>query len=111
MWYIMDAKNDSELIVGFDKEIDENDFKKLNSSGKLEDVLHKEKISLDDVVYITAGTIHGIGANILRAEIQQASNITYRVFDYDRFDSITGLKRDLHTDLAVDVLDLNPEKI
>ncbi|MCH1538477.1 MAG: class I mannose-6-phosphate isomerase [Flavobacteriaceae bacterium] len=110
MWYIMDAKNDSELIVGFDKEIDENDFKKLNSSGKLEDVLHKEKISSDDVVYIPAGTIHGIGANILLAEIQQASNITYRVFDYDRVDSITGLKRDLHTDLAVDVLDFKPRK-
>ena len=67
--------------------------------------MNVEKVEKGDAYYIPAGRVHAIGAGVLLAEIQQTSDITYRIFDYDRIDASTGKKRELHNELAVDVID------
>lgn len=66
-----------------------------------------KKVKKGDTYYIPTGRVHAIGAGVLVAEIQQTSNITYRIYDYDRVDAKTGEKRELHTDLAIDAIDFN----
>jgi len=105
MWYIMDADNDSEIIVGFNKNISKKDYLKSLSEGSILNELNAEKISAGDTFYIPTGRVHAIGAGTIIAEIQQTSDITYRIYDYDRIDSATGLPRELHTDLALDAID------
>lgn len=109
MWYIVDADKDSELIIGFNQEMDKPKFVKAFGSGSLPEVLNFEKVSPKDVFYLPAGRIHATGPGILFAEIQQTSDITYRVFDWDRVDD-EGNSRDLHIDLAVESLDYSHEK-
>jgi len=67
--------------------------------------MHHETVQKGDTFYIPTGRVHAIGAGVLLAEIQQTSNITYRIYDYDRVDSKIGEKRELHNDLAIDVID------
>lgn len=67
--------------------------------------MHHETVNKGDAFYIPTGRVHAIGAGVLLAEIQQTSNITYRIYDYDRVDSKTGEKRELHNEMAIDVLD------
>lgn len=105
MWYIMQADADAEIIIGFKEDTDTTTFKTHLSQGIVEDLLHTEKVSPGDVFYIPAGRVHAIGAGVLLAEIQQTSDITYRIYDYDRIDTKTGKKRDLHNDLAASVID------
>lgn len=105
MWYVIGADKDAELIVGFNQEIEKNLFKKRLNESSLLEVLNAEKVISGDVFYIPTGRIHAIGAGVLLAEIQQTSNVTYRIFDYDRVDAATGEKRELHNDLAIDVID------
>lgn len=105
MWYVMQADKDAELIVGFDKKVNQDEFKEHIKNNTVLDVLHQEKVNSGDTFYIPAGRIHAIGAGVLLAEIQQTSNVTYRIYDYDRVDSRTGKKRELHSDLAIDVID------
>lgn len=107
MWYVLDAEPNAELIIGFDKEIDQNSYQQLLEENRLEEVLHTEKVQAGDVVYIPTGRIHAIGGGILLAEIQQSSDVTYRVYDYNRVDATTGEKRELHNDLALDALDFS----
>ena len=107
MWYIMDAEPDAEIIVGFENDTKPEDYTKAVSEGSIIDLLHKENVSKGDIIHIPAGRIHAIGAGIMLAEIQQTSDVTYRVYDYDRVDVKTGKKRDLHTEEATDVLDYN----
>jgi mannose-6-phosphate isomerase len=104
MWYIMEAGADSKLIVGFNREMDRDRYVRAVDEGKLEDILNFVKVSKDDVFFIPAGRIHAIGKNILLAEIQQTSDITYRIYDWNRVDS-GGNPRELHTGLAVDAID------
>lgn len=107
MWYVLEAEADAELIVGFEKPLSkENYLQKLNENSIL-DVLHREKVKEGDTFYIPTGRVHAIGAGILLAEIQQTSDVTYRIYDYDRIDTTTGKQRELHNDLAVDVIDFN----
>lgn len=110
MWYILEADPDAELIVGFNQPIDRQAYQKAMSDGRLEDILHREKVEAGDMIYIPTGTIHAIGAGILLAEIQQSSDVTYRVFDYNRVDASTGTTRELHTELALDAIDYSVEK-
>ncbi|QTD38865.1 class I mannose-6-phosphate isomerase [Polaribacter batillariae] len=110
MWYVMEADKDAELIVGFDKELDKESYKKHLKEGSILEVLHHEKVSKGDTFYIPTGRVHAIGAGVLLAEIQQTSDITYRIYDYDRVDAKTGKLRDLHNDLAIDVIDFKPYK-
>jgi mannose-6-phosphate isomerase len=105
MWYIMEADNDAELIVGFNQEISPKEYLKNLNEGTILEVLNSEKISKGDTFYIPTGRVHAIGAGVLLAEIQQTSDVTYRIYDYKRVDAATGKERELHTDLALDAID------
>lgn len=105
MWYVMGADEQAELIVGFEEEIDKSTYTQKLKENTILDVLHHEKVSKGDTFYIPTGRVHAIGAGVLLAEIQQTSDITYRIYDYGRVDLVTGKKRELHTDLSTDVID------
>lgn len=104
MWYIMDADKDAELIIGFNRNVNKAQYAKSIGENLLLDLLNYEKVSQGDAFFINAGKIHAIGAGVLLAEIQQTSDVTYRVFDFNRKDR-DGNLRELHTDLAMDALD------
>ncbi len=110
MWYVMQADEGAELIVGFEKAINKEDYLKHLENNTLLDVMHHEKVKPGDTFYIPTGRVHAIGAGVLLAEIQQTSDITYRIYDYDRVDVKTGLKRELHNELAIDVLNFKPQE-
>lgn len=105
MWYVLSAKKDSKLIYGFKKDTNKNEVRKAISEGKIDEYLNKIPVSKDDVFFIEPGTVHAIGAGVLLAEIQENSNVTYRLYDYERIDK-NGKKRPLHINKALDVLDL-----
>jgi mannose-6-phosphate isomerase len=109
MWYIIDADKDSELTLGFNKETDEEEFIKRIKNDSIEEILHKENVNAGDVYYIPSGKIHSIGKNILLAEIQQTSDITYRIYDFNRKDK-DGNFRELNNDLAKDIIDYSFHK-
>lgn len=104
MWYIMDADKDAELIVGFNKNVSRAQYAKSIEEDSLLDLLNYEKVRKGDTFFINTGKIHAIGAGVMLAEIQQTSDITYRVFDFNRKDK-AGNFRELHTDLALDAID------
>lgn len=101
-WHILDAAPDSELIIGFNREITREEFRERINGGTLPDVLNRVKIKKGDVFFIPAGTLHAIGKGALIAEVQQNSNLTYRVYDYGRRGA-DGKPRELHIDKAVEV--------
>lgn len=105
MWYIMDADNNADIIVGFKEELDKISYTKYLEDKRLIEVLNTVKTSAGDTFYIPTGRVHAIGAGVLLAEIQQTSDITYRIYDYDRVDKATGETRELHNELALDVID------
>ena len=105
MWYIMQADENAELIVGFNQNVDKETYLKKLEEGNVLDILNTEKISKGDTFYIPTGRVHAIGAGVMLAEIQQTSDITYRIYDYKRIDAKTGKERELHTDLAVNAID------
>lgn len=105
MWYIMQADKDAELIVGFNQKVAKESYINHLNNNTLNEILNIEKVKKGDTYYIPTGRVHAIGAGVLLAEIQQTSNITYRIYDYDRVDDKTGEKRELHTVLAVDAID------
>ncbi|OYX26156.1 MAG: mannose-6-phosphate isomerase [Flavobacteriales bacterium 32-35-8] len=107
MWYIMQADEDAEIIVGFNKEVTKEDYVAHVDNSTVTDILNIEKVTKGDAFYIPTGRVHAIGAGVLLAEIQQTSNITYRIYDYNRVDAKTGETRELHTALAVDAIDYN----
>lgn len=104
MWYIFQADEDAKLISGFNQPIDKETYLKHFESGKLTDILNKEAVHEDDVFFLPAGRVHTIGKGILLAEIQQTSDITYRIYDFDRVDA-NGKKRELHVEEALDAID------
>ncbi len=109
MWYILDAAEGAFLYYGFNREVTQEEFRRRIEDETLTEVLNAYPVQKGDVVFIESGTIHAIGAGILVAEIQQNSNVTYRVFDYGRRDK-DGNLRELHVDKAVDVTKLCPVK-
>jgi len=104
MWYIMDADKGAELIVGFNKDVTKEEYAKSIEENTLLDLLNYESVKEGDTFFINTGKMHAIGAGVLLAEIQQTSDITYRVFDFNRKDK-NGNLRELHTDLALDAID------
>lgn len=106
MWYVMDAEKDANLIVGFNQEVDKQKYLEYLNNNKITEILNYEPVSTGDVLFIPAGRVHAIGAGIMLAEIQQTSDVTYRIFDFNRKDP-SGQTRELHTDLAVDAIDYN----
>lgn len=105
MWYILAADRGSELVFGFNQDMTEDSIRKALSEGNLTDYLNHVPVHKDDVFFIEAGTVHAIGAGCLIAEIQQSSNITYRLYDYGRLDNY-GNPRPLHIDKAIEVANL-----
>jgi mannose-6-phosphate isomerase len=106
MWYVLDAERDATLITGFSRGITPAVFMETLQSKRLSEVLNEESVSAGDTFFIPAGRIHAIRAGIVLAEIQQTSDITYRVYDYDRTGD-DGKPRELHVDLALDAIDFN----
>ncbi len=104
MWYVVEADQDAELIIGFNEGITKEKYEAFLSDGKIVELLNFENISEGESYFIKAGRIHAIGEGSLIAEIQQTSDITYRVYDWDRKDN-KGNQRELHTDLALEALD------
>lgn len=104
MWYIMDAAPDATLINGIKHPISYTDLEKHITDNSLTDVLQKHQVSPGNVYYIPAGRIHAIGGGIFLVEIQETSNVTYRIFDYNRKDH-HGNPRELHTQLAQEAID------
>lgn len=107
MWYVMDAGKEAFLYYGFKKEISREEFARRIQEDTLLEVLNAVPVQKGDVLFIESGTIHAIGKNILIAEIQQNSNITYRVYDYGRVGK-DGKKRDLHIEKALAVTNRIP---
>lgn len=106
MWYVLDAKKDSKLVYGLNNICTREEIVNSVNSGTLNKYLQKVDVKKGDVFYIEAGTIHAIGAGCLIAEIQENSNLTYRIYDYDRVDK-DGKKRQLDVDKALDVAKLD----
>ncbi len=107
MWYILQADLNAELILGFEESISAEVYQDALASGTLETLLHKEKVTAGDAFFIPTGRVHAIGAGVLLAEIQQTSDVTYRIYDYNRVDSKTGKTRTLHTKMAQSVADFS----
>lgn len=108
MWFVIDANPDSKLIYGLHQNVDKSIFKRSILDGTVEKYLQKVHVKKNDIFFIEPGTIHALGAGTLVAEIQQNSNLTYRIYDYNRVDK-TGNKRSLHIERALDVANLNAE--
>lgn len=106
MWYVIDAEKDATLISGFNKETNKEEYLKSFNSGKLTELLNKEQATNDDVFFLPAGRVHTIGKGLMIAEVQQTSDITYRIYDFDRVDK-DGNKRELHVEEALDAIDFN----
>lgn len=102
MWYVVDCKEGAQLYHGFKGDVSKEEFTERIKDNTLTDVLNAVNVKKGDVFFIESGTIHAIGANILIAEIQQNSNVTYRVYDYGR-KGADGKERELHVDKAIEV--------
>ncbi|MDX2190659.1 MAG: type I phosphomannose isomerase catalytic subunit [Bacteroidota bacterium] len=104
MWYIFQADKGAVLNAGFAKEVSKEEYIKHVNNNTLNDILNIEQVQEGDVYLMPAGRVHYIGKGILLAEIQQTSDVTYRIYDFDRVDD-KGVKRELHTEMAVDAID------
>jgi len=107
MWYVMDCDEGATLYYGFNRTITKEEFRKRIKNNTLLEVLNEVPVKKGDVFFIKSGTVHAIGKGILICEIQQNSNTTYRVYDYDRRDS-EGNTRPLHIEQAIEVSELTP---
>jgi len=104
MWYIIQADKGSELIIGFNREINKETYLHHLNNKSLQEILNNEPVQEGDVFFLPAGRVHAIGSGILLAEIQETSDVTYRIYDFDRRDDNSNY-RELHTDLALDAID------
>jgi mannose-6-phosphate isomerase len=104
MLYVLETDNDARLNSGFNKEIDEKIYLKHLKENSLDKILNFEKVEAGDVFFLPAGRVHYIGKGVCLAEIQQTSDITYRIYDFDRTDD-KGNKRELHTEQALAAID------
>lgn len=107
MWYVMDASPGATLCYGCKEKVSKEEFRQQIEDGTLDQSLNMVPVAAGDVFFIKAGTIHAIGGGILIAEIQQNSNVTYRVYDYNR-KGADGKLRELHVEKALDVSELAP---
>ncbi len=109
MWYVLDAKEDTKIVYGFEHVVTQDILRKAVESGTLSKHLHYTPVRKGDVFLIQAGTVHAIGAGALIAEIQENSNVTYRLYDYNRKDK-EGRLRPLHLDRAVEVMNMMADR-
>lgn len=106
MWYVINAQKNAELISGFNHKMDKEHYIQHLEKNEITKILNFEKVEAGNVFFIPAGRVHAIGEGIVLAEIQQTSDITYRIFDWNRKDE-KGNSRELHTEQALDALDFN----
>lgn len=106
MWYVMQADTDARLIVGFKQKSSPQEYLENLKNKTLETILDSKKIQQGDVFFLETGTVHAIGAGTVIAEIQQTSDITYRIYDFERVDS-NGNQRELHIENAMDAINFN----
>lgn len=106
MWYIIQADVGAKLISGFNQPITKEEYLRHFNSGFLMQILNEISVEPDDVFFIPAGRVHTIGKGLLLAEIQQTSDITYRIYDFERVDD-QGKKRELHVEDALEAIDYN----
>ena len=109
MWYVLEADKDAEIVDGFAVKTTPERYQRALADGTLEELLHIEHPKVGDVFFIPAGRVHALGKGVLLAEIQQSSDCTYRIYDYNRPDS-DGKMRELHTAEALAAIDFNPTK-
>lgn len=107
VWYVLDCEPGASLYCGLSRKTSKEEIKQRIANNTITEILNEVKVKKGDVVFIKAGTIHAIGAGILICEIQQNSNSTYRLYDYDRRDKYGNL-RELHLEKALDVVDVEP---
>lgn len=105
MWYVLDARKDAKLVYGLKHDSSEKEIRTAIADGTLMKHLQQVSVKKDDLFFIEAGTIHAIGEGVLVAEIQENSNLTYRLYDYNRIGK-DGKKRELHIDKAMQVANL-----
>ena len=103
MWYVIQADENARLVVGFKNKTNKNDYLKHLEDKTLVAILNETPVKKGDTFFLETGTVHAIGAGVLIAEIQQTSDITYRLYDWDRVDT-NGKGRELHNDLAVEAI-------
>ncbi|WP_159021389.1 type I phosphomannose isomerase catalytic subunit [Formosa sp. L2A11] len=108
MWYVMQADENSKLIIGFKDKVNPGNYLEHLESKTLPEILNTERVKSGDTFFIEVGRVHAIGAGVMLAEIQQTSDITYRVYDWKRVDA-EGNERELHTELALDAIDFDME--
>jgi Phosphomannose isomerase len=106
MWYILDRKEGSKIYTGFKSGVTKEIYEEAVRNGGIENLMNVESVDPGDTFFTPAGRVHAIGAGIVLVEIQQTSDITYRIFDWNRKSS-GKVKRELHTDLALDAIDFN----
>lgn len=109
LWYILDAAKGSGIVYGLRRSVEKETLRKAAEDGTLEKYLQKVPVKKDQVFFVKAGTIHAVGAGCLIAEIQENSNLTYRLYDYDRIDK-NGRRRPLHIEKALAAADLTVER-
>ena len=104
MWYVLEAEPGASLLTGFSRPIAPAEYERRVADNTLTDVLNRQAIASGDVFYLPAGRVHSIGKGSFIVEIQQSSDITYRIYDFDRRDA-AGNSRELHTELAREAID------
>ena len=109
MWYVLDAEPGACIYAGFKKKLQADEYKRMVAEGTITEALARHEAHAGDVFYIPAGRVHAICSGILLAEIQQSSDVTYRIFDYNR-PGLDGKPRELHTALAAKALNYKVEK-
>ncbi|HOU97803.1 MAG TPA: mannose-6-phosphate isomerase [Bacteroidales bacterium] len=104
MWYVIDAEPDAYVISGFKRDISQDEYLTYLHAGNVDELMNKVPAKQGDVFFIPAGRVHAIGKGVFLAEIQQTSDVTYRIFDWNRVDK-NGNPRELHTEEALDAID------
>lgn len=107
MWYVMQADQGAELVTGFNCEMNRMKYIRVLKDNAIQSVLNHEIVHQGDVFYIPAGRVHALGPGIMVAEIQQTSDVTYRIYDWDRID-LAGMHRELHIPQSLDAVDFDP---
>ena len=110
MWYVLDANQESSLIYGFNRDVNQDQVRNAIQNKRVEKLLNHVSVKKNDLYFIEAGTVHAIGGGCLIAEIQENSNLTYRLYDYDRSDK-NGNKRELHIDKALAVANMKSSAV
>ncbi len=106
MWYVLAARKGASLVYGFNQDMEEEQVRKSLVDGTIDKFLNHVQVRGNDVFFVEAGTVHAIGAGIIMAEIQESSNLTYRLYDYGRVDR-NGKQRELHVEKALQVMNMH----